>query len=223
MESSSVYFFRADRFAFVTHHVRHKTTLGMVVHLVVRAGRVTKFLAVFEGAPEAAVVTLSLCDTDLEKVYKYSLVLAETRVNTSYAMRFSEPPVSQQARDELCELVRQFLPLNASEGVLPLRVMNLRPTDKEWLTDRANNFDSYTIDTARAKRKMGQLFNVSCSTLAAIATMFDDRSVHWVSFTKPQGMMRPIRLDFTLQDMAHEAGWGKGRLLDFWSRERTKR
>ncbi|XGW33920.1 hypothetical protein V3C99_017993 [Haemonchus contortus] len=29
-------------------------------------------------------------------------------------------------------------------------------------------------------------------------------------------MMCPIRLDFTLQDMAHEAGWGTGRLLDFW-------
>ncbi|VDO70853.1 unnamed protein product [Haemonchus placei] len=64
MEWSSVYFFRAYRFAFVRPHVRHKTTIGMAVHLVIRAGRVKKFLTVFEGAPEAAVVPPSLCVTD---------------------------------------------------------------------------------------------------------------------------------------------------------------
>ncbi|KAK5984146.1 hypothetical protein GCK32_022901, partial [Trichostrongylus colubriformis] len=94
--------------------------------------------------------------------------------------------------------------------------MNLRPKDKAWLTDRVNDFDDYLSNTESAKRKMGKLFNVSCSTLAALATMYDDTAVRWVTLAQPPGARCPIRFDFTLDDMAQDSGWNRGRMVDFW-------
>ncbi|KAK5977846.1 hypothetical protein GCK32_003059 [Trichostrongylus colubriformis] len=144
------------------------------------------------------------------------MVLAETRTNLSCAIRFSEPPVSAQARDELYDLVRRFMRTNWSEAVSPMKVMNLTSRIKDWLTDRVNDFNNYATNTASAKRRMGRVFNVSCAALAALATMHDDTTVRWVTFTQPPGTMCPIRFDFVLRDMPHEAGRARGRMVDFW-------
>ncbi|XGW04827.1 hypothetical protein V3C99_015755 [Haemonchus contortus] len=216
LEASSKYFFRVDRFALINPNVNPHPSVGIVVSLIWHNGAIKKFLAVFEGAPEAMTITPSLCARDLEDVYQYSLVLAQTRVNCSCAIRFSEPPVSEEARDMLCQLVRCFLPVNTSEAVSPMRVMKLTQEDKTWLTDRVNEFTSYRTNTHSSKRRMGQLFNVACSTLAALATMHDDTTVRWVTLNRPPGNMCPVRFDFVLNDMAHEAGWARGRMVDFW-------
>ncbi|KAK6009515.1 hypothetical protein OSTOST_25548, partial [Ostertagia ostertagi] len=40
-----------------------------------------------------------------------------------------------------------------------------------------------------SNRHMGPLFNVSCATLAALATIRDDTTVRWVTLTLPQGSL----------------------------------
>ncbi|KAK6051125.1 hypothetical protein COOONC_11370, partial [Cooperia oncophora] len=67
LESSS------NRFALITIHVNPNPSVVIVVNLIWHNGEIRKFLAVFDGAPEAVTVTPSLCARNLEDLYQYSL------------------------------------------------------------------------------------------------------------------------------------------------------
>ncbi|KAL6734781.1 hypothetical protein Aduo_005282 [Ancylostoma duodenale] len=58
---------------------------------------------------------------------------------------------------------------------------------------------------------MSHLFNIACSTLAAIKSAADDGRTHWVRTVVPSLRAYPIRILLTLTDMPTEAGWTKGR------------
>ncbi|VDM66987.1 unnamed protein product [Strongylus vulgaris] len=90
------------------------------------------------------------------------MLLAGSRHNVSCAIRFSEPPVSIEARDELMRLVRQFLQI-PDEGLLPVKVFSINSQEQAWLDDRAGRIDSFHDDNTTAKHKRSKLFNVSCS------------------------------------------------------------
>ncbi|VDO86603.1 unnamed protein product [Heligmosomoides polygyrus] len=134
----------------------------------------------------------------------------------SAAIRFSEPVVSKEARLQLYEYVQHFIPVYANEGIMPLKVLNLRAKDREWLQDRALDFTNYVKDPSTAKRKMGKLFNVCCSALAATSTLHDDKTVYWITATVPSRTACPLRLDVTLADMATDGGWTLERQANFW-------
>ncbi|RCN41055.1 hypothetical protein ANCCAN_13001 [Ancylostoma caninum] len=216
LDNNSVFFFRAAEFAFVTPHQQEEPIYGIVLTVVKRREQTTSFRAAFEGAPEAVTVTPSICAFPLSNVVEDAIVWADSRHNVSCAMRFSEPPVSIEARDELCELIRQFLPMHPSEGLLPLRVYELPAEERAWLDDRAGKFDSFCEDNAASKRKMSKLFNAACSALAAINSSEDDRHTHWVTATVRNTATYPVRLEFVLRDMPSEAGWGNQRPRVIW-------
>ncbi|VDP10209.1 unnamed protein product [Heligmosomoides polygyrus] len=62
--------------------------------------------------------------------------------------------VSKDARLQLYEFAQQFIPVYANEGIMPLKVLNLRTKDREWLRDRAMDFTNCAKDPLSAKRKM---------------------------------------------------------------------
>ncbi|WKY10526.1 hypothetical protein Q1695_002691 [Nippostrongylus brasiliensis] len=170
----------------------------------------------FENAPEAVPVSPSICDFSLSEVRHDELVLAHTRLNVSCAMRFSEPPSSQESRDYLCVHIRNALPSYPEEGLLPLRVFRLPRCEKEWIHYRAGAFTNYRKDEEHARRKMLRLFNVACSALVATNSMNDDKHTHVVTAAVPSMDAFPVRFDFTLPDMNSECGWSNQRPVFFW-------
>ncbi|VDP34816.1 unnamed protein product [Heligmosomoides polygyrus] len=209
-------FFKAHHFALITPAERPDIGLGMVVNLIERGGQIKKIQAVFEGASDAVTISPLLCEPDMDPLVEHSVIRARMRQPVSLAIRFSEPPASKEARDELCNLAQQFLPIYTREGVVPLRVLNLRPEDREWLDDRISDFSSYVAHPHSSRRKMTQLFNVACSTLVAMASLQDDSTLRWVTATVPSLHACPFRLDIILSNMPSEAGWRRDRLVDFW-------
>ncbi|KIH56782.1 hypothetical protein ANCDUO_13036 [Ancylostoma duodenale] len=159
-------------------HQQEEPIYGIVLSITKRRDQVTAFRAAFEGAPEAVTVTQSICDFPLSDMQEDDFVLADSRYNVSCSMRFSEPPVSFEARDHLCQVVRQFLPMHPGEGLLPLRVHALPEEEKQWLTDRAGKFDSYYEDNEASKRKITKVFNAACSALASFNSTMDDHRTH---------------------------------------------
>ncbi|VDK66908.1 unnamed protein product, partial [Cylicostephanus goldi] len=185
LESNSAYFFRVDHFAFVTPRQRDDKIYGIVLSTLVRRERIQSFQAAFEDAPDPVVVPPSVCAFDIATVQPDEMLLAESRYNVSTAIRFSEPPVSVQAQNQLCDAIRHTLPMHPSEGLLPLKVFRLDPSEYAWLDDRMGKFDSFHDDPKTAKRKMSKLFNVACSALAALDSLVDDKISHWVTATIP--------------------------------------
>ncbi|CAJ0610543.1 unnamed protein product [Cylicocyclus nassatus] len=207
---------RVDHFAFVTPRQRDDKIFGIVLSTLVRRDRIQSFQAAFEDAPDPVVVPPSVCAFDIATVQQDEMLLAESRYNVSTAIRFSEPPVSVQAQNQLCEAIRHTLPMHPSEGLLPLKVFRLDPQEYAWLDDRLGKFDSFHEDPQTAKRKMSKLFNVACSALAALDSLVDDKVSHWVTATIPNLTAYPIRLDFRLENMASEAGWMSNRSISLW-------
>ncbi|KHJ97536.1 integrase core domain protein, partial [Oesophagostomum dentatum] len=216
LDHNSVYFFRVAAFTFVTPHQQDERVYGIVLTVNNRRSRGATFKAAFEGAPDAVTITGSICNFNIETVCEDDFITADSRFNVSCAMRFSEPPVSIMARDQLCHLVRQFLPMYPREGLLPLRVFTLPETDRLWLRDRAERFDSYHDNTDEARHKMSKLFSVACSALAAIHSMTDDTRPHWLTASVPNLSAYPIRVTFTLYGMPTEAGWAAHRPIALW-------
>ncbi|KIH66106.1 hypothetical protein ANCDUO_03562 [Ancylostoma duodenale] len=75
-----------------------------------------------EGAPDAVTITSG-------QVFTNEILRARCRQNVSTAVRFSEPPISIEAQDTSCEMVRHFFPAHLDEGILPMEVMKMRPED----------------------------------------------------------------------------------------------
>ncbi|RCN34071.1 hypothetical protein ANCCAN_20092 [Ancylostoma caninum] len=203
---------RAATYAFVTPAVWANGGLGNVISFTRRDQEPTKFRAPFEGAPEAVVVTQSVCDFALSHLPEDEMLLARSRPNVSCAIRFSESPASVEARKRLRRLVKSFLPCHPEEGILPLKVSKLWYQDLAWLHDRGNQFDNFCLNPIVAKEKMSHMFNVACSTLAAIKSAADDRRTHWV----PSLRAYPIRISLTLTDMPTKAVWTKGCPAEAW-------
>ncbi|KHJ94973.1 zinc knuckle [Oesophagostomum dentatum] len=156
LDNSSIYFFRAATFAFVTPAVWSHNVLGIVISLIHRDQEVIKFRATFEGAPDAVVITPSICDF----------------------------PLSQLSEDEMLLASRATINFNANPKA--------------------------------AKERMSHLFSVACSTLAAIKSATDDRRTHWIHAIVPEMRAYPLRISFTLTEMASESGWTKGRPAELW-------
>ncbi|EPB67806.1 hypothetical protein ANCCEY_13099 [Ancylostoma ceylanicum] len=144
------------------------------------------------------------------------IILAETRVNVSCAIRFSEPPISREAQATLTNLARRFLPAHPSDGLLPIRVSKLNQADLDWIRDRGASFANYSNDPGSARHRMGQLFNVACSALAAINVLGDDKSTHHVTAKVPSLTSFPLRFEFRLEEMSSESGWTVQRPADVW-------
>lgn len=67
-----------------------------------------------------------------------------------------------------------------------------------------------------AKELMSQLFSASCSALAAINSVGDDRKSHWVTATRPVPQHYPTQLSFSLPNMTSESGWTTQRPVALW-------
>ncbi|RCN50877.1 hypothetical protein ANCCAN_03095 [Ancylostoma caninum] len=198
-------FLRVNEFVFVTPPSANKLVLGIVLSAPRRGdGEVNNLKIAFEGCPEAVTVSPIICDFPLTEIEVDDFVLAETRINVSCAMRFSEPPISRDAQSELIDLARQFLPAYPADGILPLRVSKLDREDTEWIEDRGNSFTSYTADPRSARKRMGQLFSAACSALAANALIGDDKSTHHEMATVPSLTAFPLRLEFRLSEMTSD-------------------
>nr|CDJ86557.1 unnamed protein product [Haemonchus contortus] len=131
-------------------------------------------------------------------------------------MRFCEPPVSLEAREHLVATVRRFFSMHPEEGILPTRVFLLPHSDREWCADRLQRFDNFHRDPTGSKRKLGRISNAACAALAAINAAGDDRRTHLRDVTLVYPLWHPIRIQFTLTDMASEAGWAPGRHVVLW-------
>ncbi|EYC04630.1 hypothetical protein Y032_0086g1895 [Ancylostoma ceylanicum] len=217
LDNNCNFFFRVARFAFVRPAQVSQEVYGIVLSVPRRGDNaVNNIRAVFEGAPDAITVPPSICDFELTTAVQYEMVLAHTRLNTSTAVRFSEPPVSQAARAALTQAVKSFVPLHPQEAILPLRVFRPSALEQSWLADRAGPFENFRRDPASAKVRMARLFSVSCAALAAINTIDDDRHSHWVTASVPTMNAYPIRFQFQLTDMISEAGWTVQRPVELW-------
>nr|CDJ89101.1 unnamed protein product [Haemonchus contortus] len=201
---------------FVTPAAAVQRVLGIVMSKVVRFDTVKGLRIAFEGAPEAvsfspSIYEFRVSDADLDEI-----VTAISRSNVSCAMRFSELPASKEAQRTLCALVRSFLPAHPEEGLLPLRVFKLTRSEREWISDRAGNFDNYRAHPRSAQQYMAQLFNAACSALAAVNHMNDDKRTHMLDAVIPDIEALPFRFDFTLADMSSECGWTNQRPVYLW-------
>lgn len=82
--------------------------------------------------------------------------------------------------------------------------------------DRAGPFLNYARDPPAGRENMARVFNVACSALAAVDSMNDDNSTHYVSATVPTLTAFPVRLHFELQHMTSECGWTNQRSVLVW-------
>ncbi|KAL6730197.1 hypothetical protein Aduo_001188 [Ancylostoma duodenale] len=96
LENNSVCFFRVSSFAFSTPDTLEEPIYGLVLFKVQRRNQTTHLKIAFEGAPDAVVVTAKLCDFSLEDIRVDDFVCATSRYNVSSAIRFYEPPASEQ-------------------------------------------------------------------------------------------------------------------------------
>ncbi|XGW20354.1 hypothetical protein V3C99_003843 [Haemonchus contortus] len=216
LDTSSVFFFRASHFALLTVNDLPDQVYGIILSRTIRADRVIHARAVFEGCPEAVTLTPSTCTFPLRRLATYEVVSARTRVNVSAAMRFCEPPVSFESRAQLAELVRSFLPMHPDEGISPLAVFKLPQVDEAWLADRLARFHNFQRDPVGSKQRLSKICNVACSALAAVHAVGDDKQTRKVLASICTPVWYPLRIQFTLQDMASEAGWAPGRHVITW-------
>ncbi|XGW34069.1 hypothetical protein V3C99_018103 [Haemonchus contortus] len=163
-------------------------------------------------------VSPSICEFRVSDADLDEIVTAISRSNVSCAMRFSEFPASKEAQRTLCALVRNFLPAHPEEGLLPLRVFKLTRSEREWINDRAGNFDNYRAHPRSAQQYMAQLFNAACLALAAVNHMNDEdeERTHMLDAVIPDIEAFPFRFDFTLADMSSECGWTNQRPVYLW-------
>ncbi|KAK5964984.1 hypothetical protein GCK32_019208, partial [Trichostrongylus colubriformis] len=173
LETTSIFFFRASHFAFVTPRDRREPIYGIILSLTVRHYKVAHARAAFEGCPEAVTLTPSVCHFNLNSLRQFDIVSGISRVNVPTAMRFSEPPVSLDARSQLAAIVRKFFPMHPEEGILPLTVSKIPASDRRWLADRLGAFDNFQRDPAGSKQKVAKIINAACSALAAVNSAGD--------------------------------------------------
>ncbi|XGW03726.1 hypothetical protein V3C99_015137 [Haemonchus contortus] len=211
LETTASFFFRAAHYALVTITNRSDPVYGIILSLTTRNNRVTHARAVFEGSPDAVTVTPALCNFNLKRLHQYDIVGAHSRVNVSSAMRFCEPPVSLEAREHPAATVRRLFSMHPEEGILPTRVFLLPLNDREWCADRLQRFDNFHRDPAGSKRKAGRIPNAACAALAAINAAGDGRRTHLREVTLVYPLWHPIRIQFSLTDMASGDGWAPGR------------
>ncbi|XGW12891.1 hypothetical protein V3C99_013496 [Haemonchus contortus] len=215
MDPNCDFFFRVAHFALVTPSHRSEPIFGIILTRLTRNGVITSARAAFEGCPEAVTITSSVC-AFIRNVVPFRIVSASSRENVSTAMRFSEPPVSMEARAFLADKVRQFLPMHPEEGILPMSVSRISPSDRAWLSDRLENFDNYCFHTRASRHNLDKICNAACSALAAVNAADDDRRCHSGTATVIKPEWFPIRLRFVIANMTSEAGWSPGRFAILW-------
>ncbi|XGW33696.1 hypothetical protein V3C99_017820 [Haemonchus contortus] len=131
-------------------------------------------------------------------------------------MRFCDPPVPFESRAQLADIVCSFLPVHTDEGMSPLAVFKLPQVDEAWLTDRLARFHNFQRDPVGSKKRLSKICKVACSALAAVHAVGDDKQTHRVLATILTPVWYPLRIQFTLLDMASEAGWAPGRHVITW-------
>ncbi|EPB65819.1 hypothetical protein ANCCEY_15108, partial [Ancylostoma ceylanicum] len=114
-QSPSTNFFRAARFAFVTPAVWTECHLGVVLSVARRGNTVNNFRIAIGGAPETLTIKRSICRFEWPDVREDEIFRAYCRKNVSCAVRFSEPPASEEARCRLCNL------LSSAQGASSIR------------------------------------------------------------------------------------------------------
>ncbi|WKY04519.1 hypothetical protein Q1695_005490 [Nippostrongylus brasiliensis] len=169
-----------------------------------------------EGTTESVVVPTSLIHFDADLIREGDVLKAITRRKISCAVRFSEPPISDEARDVLCQYARLFFPANPSDALLPMEVHQLPQEEKSWINDRLANFDNYYRDKANAIVTMFRVFNVAASTLAAYVHLDDDHNLHRLEATIPDLADHPLQLTFSLYNMTSDGGWRPHRWIGVW-------
>ncbi|WKY11565.1 hypothetical protein Q1695_003274 [Nippostrongylus brasiliensis] len=216
LDNQTTFFFRVKEFTFVTPPSVPKRGYGIILSLLRRYNSTKGLRIAFESAPDAVPVSPAACDFPVENAREDEFVTALSRHNTSTAIRFYERPVSKEAREQLCNLIRVFVPAHPQEGLLPLKVFKLTAEERAWLDDRATNFINYRKDPRVAQRRMAQIFNVACSALAAISNLNDDQRTHGLTAVIPSMDAFPLCFDFTIPDMSAECGWTHHRPVYLW-------
>ncbi|KAK6040602.1 hypothetical protein COOONC_21893 [Cooperia oncophora] len=173
------------------------------------------FEVAFESVPDAVTVSPSVYQGTLRKFKKDEVVRAETRTNVSTAIRFSESPASVADQLILCNLIRGFIPSHPQEGLLPLKISDIKHEDREWILDRTGRFTNYSKNPRLAHVKLGPLFNVGCSALLAIEGMNDDKCTRRVTAAVPSMTAFPIRFQFDLKVLT-VYGWNANRSVLLW-------
>ncbi|KAK6027865.1 hypothetical protein OSTOST_06098, partial [Ostertagia ostertagi] len=155
-----------EEFVFVTPPTAPHRVFGLVLE-----GEDTSFRpckVAFESVPDAVTVSPRVLRSLSRTMKKDDIVLADTRVNVSTAIRFSESPASVEDQLALCKLVRPIIPSHPQEGLLPLKIFDIPRDERDWIDDRIGRFTNYFKNPREAHHKMTQLFNVGCSALLAI-------------------------------------------------------
>ncbi|XGW33769.1 hypothetical protein V3C99_017877 [Haemonchus contortus] len=98
----------------------------------------------------------------------------------------------------------------------PLAVFQLPQVDKAWLTDRLARFHYFQRDPVGSEQRLNKICNVACSALAAVHAVGDDKQTHRVLATILTPIWYLLRIQFTLFDMALEAGWAPRRHVITW-------
>ncbi|EYB98102.1 hypothetical protein Y032_0134g1856 [Ancylostoma ceylanicum] len=216
LDTRTPYYFRVDQFTFVTPPESRVRIYGIVLDVVRRGRTINNLRVAFEGTPDAVTVSPKVCQFRLDEVNIDDFVVADARKNVSTAMRFSEPPINADARDALGGMARNFQAAHPDEGLLPLAVYLPSRSTLDWLEDRAGPFLNYARDAPTARENLVRVFNVACSALAAVNSMNDDTTTHFVSATVPSLTAFPVRLHFQLPDMTSECGWSNQRPVHVW-------
>ncbi|KAK6018934.1 hypothetical protein OSTOST_15449 [Ostertagia ostertagi] len=200
-------------FVFVTPPTAPHRVFGLVLE-----GEDTSFRpckVAFESVPDAVIVSPRVLRSLSRTMKKDDIVLADTRVNVSTAIRFSESPASVEDQLALCKLVRPIIPSHPQEGLLPLKIFDIPRDDRDWIDDRIGRFTNYFKNPREAHHKMTSLFNVGCSALLAIEGMNDDQCTRRLTATVPSLTAFPIRFHFTLH-LESEVGWTANRSVFLW-------
>ncbi|KHJ99081.1 hypothetical protein OESDEN_00933 [Oesophagostomum dentatum] len=216
LDTQTPYFFRVDRFTFVTPPAATRRMYGIVLEVVRRGRRINNLRIAFEGTPEVITVSPKVCRFPLDTIQPDNFVVADARPNQSTAIRFSEPPLSDQNVTKLATLVRNVIPAHPSECILPLCVYRVGRNTLDWLEHRLGPFTNYGRDPPAARKEMARVFNASCSALAAINLLNDHRQTHAISASVPSLTAFPIRVHFDLTNMTAECGWTNLRPVHMW-------
>ncbi|VDO20674.1 unnamed protein product [Haemonchus placei] len=210
LETTASFFFRAAHNAFVTVTNRPDPVYGIILSLTTRNNHVTQTRAVFEGSPDAVTVTPALCNFNLRRLHQYDIVGAYSRVNVSSAMRFCEPPACWKRETTWRPPSVGSSRCTRKKGYSPLESSCCR-------TVIANGA---LIDSSASITSIETLWDPNGSS-AAFPTQpaqaaGDDRRTHLREVTLVYPLWHPIRIQFSLTDMASEAGWAPGRHVVLW-------